>query len=114
MPAIRLLARAAPAIQFLARLLLSAPAREAMTLRKNTMKPLATRRSENLETIVVTNEARPSVAAANGPAAACDDLSKGHEVAELAYELFMQRGGQHGHDLEDWLAAERRLAAREG
>ena len=23
-----------------------------------------------------------------------------------AYQLFEQRGGQHGHDLEDWLQAE--------
>jgi hypothetical protein len=30
-------------------------------------------------------------------------------VAELAYELFQQRGGEHGHDLEDWLEAERRV-----
>jgi hypothetical protein len=23
-----------------------------------------------------------------------------------AYQLFLQRGGRHGHDLEDWLRAE--------
>ncbi len=27
-------------------------------------------------------------------------------VRMRAYELFEQRGGQHGHDLEDWLQAE--------
>jgi hypothetical protein len=26
-----------------------------------------------------------------------------------AYELFLQRGAQHGQDFEDWLAAEREL-----
>lgn len=31
------------------------------------------------------------------------------EIARLAYEFFEARGGQHGHDVADWLAAERRL-----
>ena len=30
-------------------------------------------------------------------------------IAQRAYELFLRRGGQHGHDLEDWLAAEQEL-----
>jgi hypothetical protein len=30
-------------------------------------------------------------------------------VAERAYELHQQCGGQHGHDLDDWLRAERDL-----
>ena len=28
-------------------------------------------------------------------------------VARRAYELFLQRGGEHGRDWEDWLSAER-------
>ena len=28
-------------------------------------------------------------------------------VATKAYELFEQRGGEHGHDVDDWLEAER-------
>jgi hypothetical protein len=31
------------------------------------------------------------------------------QVAQRAYERFLQRGGTHGHDLEDWLAAEQEL-----
>ena len=27
-------------------------------------------------------------------------------IRNRAYELFLQRGGQHGHELEDWLRAE--------
>jgi hypothetical protein len=27
-------------------------------------------------------------------------------IARRAYELFLERGGQHGHDVEDWLHAE--------
>jgi hypothetical protein len=37
-------------------------------------------------------------------------------IACRAYELFLERGAQHGHDLDDWLQAERELldAARSG
>lgn len=28
-------------------------------------------------------------------------------VARKAYELYQQRGEEHGHDLQDWLTAER-------
>ena len=31
------------------------------------------------------------------------------EIADRAYHLFLQRGGEHGHDWEDWLRAEREL-----
>jgi hypothetical protein len=34
------------------------------------------------------------------------------EVAQRAYERFVERGQQHGHDVEDWLSAERELAQR--
>ena len=30
-------------------------------------------------------------------------------IAQRAYERFIARGYQHGHDVEDWLAAEREL-----
>jgi hypothetical protein len=30
-------------------------------------------------------------------------------IARRAHELFLARGGQHGHDLDDWLQAEREL-----
>ncbi len=31
------------------------------------------------------------------------------EVARLGHELYERRGGEHGHDVEDWLVAERIL-----
>jgi hypothetical protein len=31
------------------------------------------------------------------------------EIAKRAYELFLDRGGQHGHAEEDWLQAEKEL-----
>jgi hypothetical protein len=33
----------------------------------------------------------------------------GTDIARRAYELFEARGGDHGHDVEDWLEAEREL-----
>lgn len=39
-------------------------------------------------------------------------LPHADDVARVAYELFLQRGGVHGHDQEDWLKAER--IVREG
>jgi hypothetical protein len=32
-------------------------------------------------------------------------------IAERAYELYLARGGEHGHDLEDWYTAESQVAA---
>jgi len=30
-------------------------------------------------------------------------------IAQRAYALYLGRGGEHGHDVEDWLQAEREL-----
>ncbi len=30
-------------------------------------------------------------------------------IAARAYDLFLQRGGEHGHAEEDWLEAERQI-----
>lgn len=37
----------------------------------------------------------------------------GSRIADRAYELYMQRGQEHGHDLEDWVEAERQILAKE-
>ena len=34
-------------------------------------------------------------------------------IAQRAYQRFEYRGGEHGHDLEDWLEAERELTSGE-
>lgn len=34
------------------------------------------------------------------------------QIAEAAYHRYLQRGGQHGSDFEDWLEAERSLKRR--
>jgi hypothetical protein len=33
-------------------------------------------------------------------------------IAVRAYELFLERGAEHGRDLEDWLRAESELSGR--
>ena len=38
---------------------------------------------------------------------AARDSAPFERIAEKAYELFQKRGSVHGHDLEDWLEAER-------
>jgi len=40
-------------------------------------------------------------------------MTSKHSVAELAYQLWSARGRPHGSAEEDWLEAERRLAAAE-
>jgi hypothetical protein len=35
----------------------------------------------------------------------------GDEIARRAYELYQERGGEDGHDVDDWLQAERELTA---
>jgi DUF2934 family protein len=32
-----------------------------------------------------------------------------HDVARRAYDLYLARGREHGHDVQDWLQAEREL-----
>ncbi|MGH9588851.1 MAG: DUF2934 domain-containing protein [Terracidiphilus sp.] len=34
------------------------------------------------------------------------------EVAQLAHRYWAERGGQHGHDVDDWFRAEQELRAR--
>ena len=35
------------------------------------------------------------------------------DIAHRAYELYCARDGEHGHDVEDWLQAERELRETE-
>jgi Protein of unknown function (DUF2934) len=35
--------------------------------------------------------------------------ARGEEIRRRAYEIYLERGGQPGRDLDDWLQAEREL-----
>ena len=37
----------------------------------------------------------------------------GSRIAKRVYELYVQRGHEHGHDMEDWLEAERQILPKE-
>jgi hypothetical protein len=37
----------------------------------------------------------------------------GSRLAKRAYELYVQRGKEDGHDIEDWLEAERQILPKE-
>lgn len=36
-------------------------------------------------------------------------MTRSDDIAQRAFELFLARGGEPGHDLDDWLQAEREL-----
>ena len=47
-------------------------------------------------------------------AATASDLARTiteNDIARRAYDLYLARGCEHGHDVEDWLQAERELNA---
>jgi len=37
------------------------------------------------------------------------DFSREEQIRRRAYELYVERGGQSGHEMDDWLRAEREL-----
>ncbi|MBY0249160.1 MAG: DUF2934 domain-containing protein [Nitrospiraceae bacterium] len=49
----------------------------------------------------------------NGIAPEGADLSLQKEIALRAYELYLQRGGTDGHEVEDWLRAEREVLSKQ-
>ncbi len=63
----------------------------------------AQRKTKSIKLVIP--EDRPSVAVENPRAISKDN------VARRAYELFLARGGAEGHDVDDWLEAERQLVA---
>jgi hypothetical protein len=38
-------------------------------------------------------------------------VANGSDIARRAYDLYLARGREDGHDVEDWLQAERELRA---
>jgi Protein of unknown function (DUF2934) len=50
---------------------------------------------------------QPQATGVVAPAQVSSDLRA--VIAERAYELYKKRGGQNGHELDDWLEAEREV-----
>jgi hypothetical protein len=52
---------------------------------------------------------RTATAADRAPKALNDGAASEHNVACHAYDLYLARACEHGHDVEDWLQAEQEL-----
>jgi hypothetical protein len=49
----------------------------------------------------------------SSPAGSADAVAPSYgEIAEAAYHRYLERGGGHGQDFDDWLEAERQLRSR--
>ena len=72
-----------------------------MKVRGNKMAKSAKRRTNDA---VTTGPDRSSKSLPNRSAQVTDS-----DIARRAYELYLARGYEHGHDLDDWLQAERDL-----
>jgi hypothetical protein len=61
---------------------------------------------------MATKSVKPRVAAKPQTQSASAEwsLKQQQQIAERAYQLFLERGGLHGYHHEDWLRAEAELA----
>jgi hypothetical protein len=67
-----------------------------------TTKP--TRKTRTTETVATADDRSSGPVTAPRSAAPSQD-----DIARRAFELYCNRGSQHGHDLDDWLLAEHEL-----
>jgi Protein of unknown function (DUF2934) len=82
--------------------------------RTNSSQPATTNRTRS------RGPARESAGSQSGTVHAASDMSTSDssddptydEIAEAAYQRYLQRGGADGRDFDDWLEAERELKAR--
>jgi Protein of unknown function (DUF2934) len=57
-----------------------------------------------------TKEASPAVSHSQAA-----EASPSHDEIEVrAFQIYIERGGAYGHDIEDWLKAERELLEEHG
>ena len=89
------------------------PAKKTAAGGKNTQKPKAAPRRK----VSSGKTINPKTKRVNAPTGAeskgryFEDL--GSRIAKRAYELYVQRGQAHGHDIEDWIEAERQILPKE-
>lgn len=62
------------------------------------------------KTVKTEKTSAPKASKASAPAKA-KRVPTHDEIAARSYELFLARGGEHGHAEEDWLQAEAELGA---
>ena len=87
--------------------------------RTNNSQPTQTNRNRSRGPARSTSESTGS--SRSGTFEAASDMSSSNdgsddptydEIAEAAYQRYLQRGGADGRDFDDWLEAERELKAR--
>jgi hypothetical protein len=62
-----------------------------------------------MESIGMTREKKAPKASPVGAGENGDRSPTRIEIGRRAYEIFLERGNVHGHDLDDWLQAENEL-----
>ena len=78
----------------------------------------ATDRPENISETLIARESAADqpqrVQQAPGDASAARPSSEpsDEEIRARAYEMYLERGGDHGRDFDDWVRAERELRQR--
>ena len=73
--------------------------------------PRQRQRRTNQESQIPIDDS-PTAMAASGIPNVLDGLAielTHEQIAVRAYQLYADRGGEHGHDLQDWFQAEREL-----
>jgi hypothetical protein len=65
---------------------------------------MAEKPTENTSNVVAMPATESGTPAAGNATGLTD-----RDIARRAFELFCERGSQHGHDIDDWLQAEREL-----
>jgi hypothetical protein len=55
--------------------------------------------------------AAPQTSSATDTAVQHDRCASLNQIRERAFQLFENRGSKHGHDMQDWLRAERQILA---
>jgi hypothetical protein len=86
--------------------------------RRRTVRATTRTRTTTPETSVAEPDNSPAVvrATANDLQAQGDGITTQaptfDQIAEAAYHRYLQRGGEDGHDFDDWIDAERSLRSR--
>ncbi len=67
--------------------------------------------------IVTKVKVRPDKAIASQPSASAETSTSGIRVSSddirvRAFHMYQKRGSKHGHDIQDWLKAERQITQR--
>jgi hypothetical protein len=71
--------------------------------------PPTTKSTKSAKSNATPRRARQAPAALSFPRKVILQTPLQEAIAERAYQLFVEAGGQHGHDIDHWLMAEQEL-----